>query len=182
MHQPIRQAIIAQWKLNCLLQQTTCPQFPTANYDGAITIISLSVSLTPQGDIAQWLMRRNSNPKTLHGFDPLAGQGEKQSFCSPSESTLVQTCLCLTPLRLYGTHPHRAHVKDPMSMCRKRGGLTAGGMETRKALHTGSNPWVAPYCGCSLPPGKAARIFRCITLGQESRHIKSNQSPPFVGQ
>ena len=30
------------------------------------------------------------------GFDPLTGQGEGQSFC-PSESTFVQTCLCLTP-------------------------------------------------------------------------------------
>ena len=38
-------------------------------------------------------------------FDPLAGQGEEQFVC-PSESTLVQTCLCLTPLRVYGTHPH----------------------------------------------------------------------------
>ena len=30
------------------------------------------------------------------GFDPLAGQGDIRFFC-PSESTLVQTCLCLTP-------------------------------------------------------------------------------------
>ena len=39
------------------------------------------------------------------GFNPLAGQGEKQFFC-PSESTLVQTCLCLTPLRVYSMHSH----------------------------------------------------------------------------
>ena len=40
------------------------------------------------GDVAaQWLQSRNSNPKTP-GFDPLAGQGERQFFC-PSESTLV---------------------------------------------------------------------------------------------
>ena len=37
------------------------------------------------GGVAQLLVSRNSNPKTL-GFDPLLGQGEKQSFC-PSEST-----------------------------------------------------------------------------------------------
>ena len=30
------------------------------------------------------------------GFDPLVGQGEGQFFY-PSESTLVQACLCLTP-------------------------------------------------------------------------------------
>ena len=39
------------------------------------------------------------------GFDPLAGQGESLFFC-PSESTLVQACLCLTPLRVYSTHPN----------------------------------------------------------------------------
>ena len=30
------------------------------------------------------------------GFDPLAEQGEGQVFFYPPESTLVQTCLCLT--------------------------------------------------------------------------------------
>ena len=39
---------------------------------------------------------RNSNP--------LEAQGEGHGvFFGPSESTLVQTCLCLTPLRVYGT-------------------------------------------------------------------------------
>ena len=39
------------------------------------------------------------------GFNPLVEQGEGEFSC-PSESTLVQTCLCLTPppLRLFGTH------------------------------------------------------------------------------
>ena len=40
------------------------------------------------------------------GFDPLVGQAGGQCFCS-SESSLVQSCLCLTLLLLvYGTHPH----------------------------------------------------------------------------
>ena len=39
------------------------------------------------------------------GFDPLEGQGKRQFFI-PSVSTRVQTCLCLTSLRLYGTHPN----------------------------------------------------------------------------
>ena len=38
------------------------------------------------------------------GFDPLVEQGEGQFFCL-TESTLVHTyCLCLTPLRVYGTN------------------------------------------------------------------------------
>ena len=64
------------------------------------------------GDVAQWLESQNSNLKTV--FDRLAGQGERQFFC-PSESTLVQTCLCLTPLHVYGTLPNlcaheRSHI------------------------------------------------------------------------
>ena len=54
------------------------------------------------------------------GFDPLVGLGERQFFC-PSESTVVQTSLCLTPLRVYGTHPHLcARYKDPTFIYRKR--------------------------------------------------------------
>ena len=48
------------------------------------------------GDVDQW-----QDP----GFDPLAEQGEKQFFC-PSESTPVQTCLCLTPLHVFCVHPN----------------------------------------------------------------------------
>ena len=42
------------------------------------------------------------------GFDPLVGQGDGQVvvFFCPSESTLEQTCLCLTPLHVYGMHPN----------------------------------------------------------------------------
>ena len=45
--------------------------------------------------VGQWLERRNSNPKTL-GSIPRRGRVSRQFFC-PSESTLGQTCLCLTP-------------------------------------------------------------------------------------
>ena len=54
--------------------------------------------------VAQWVVRQNSNPEDP-GFDPLVGQGEGQFFC-PSESTLVQTCLCLTLLCVYSKHPN----------------------------------------------------------------------------
>jgi hypothetical protein len=37
------------------------------------------------------------------GFNPQAWQGERQFFC-PSESTLVQTSLCLTPLCVSGMY------------------------------------------------------------------------------
>ena len=55
------------------------------------------------------------------GFDPLAGQ--TASFSIPP-CQLVQTHLCLIPLCVYG--------KDLISICRKRGGLTAGDMESQK--------------------------------------------------
>ena len=42
-----------------------------------------------------------SNPKAL-GSIPVAGQGERRFFCPP-EATVVQTCLCLTPLS-YARH------------------------------------------------------------------------------
>ena len=84
------------------------------------------------GDVAQWLRLRESELKFKDpGFDPLVGQVEGQ-FSRPSESTLVQTCLCLTPLCVYGTPPNICeHVKDPIiPIYRKRVGLTAGGMVT----------------------------------------------------
>ena len=49
-----------------------------------------------------------------------------------------------------------AHVKDPISICRKSVHLTAGGMETRKHVFCRqggkTTPWVAPHYGCSLSP------------------------------
>ena len=66
------------------------------------------------------------------GFDPLVGQGEEQfCFSVPPESNLVQTCLCLTPPSMACTQIC-ANVKDPMYICLKRVGITAGGMETQK--------------------------------------------------
>ena len=65
-------------------------------------------------------------------------------FFSVPLNQLLDRLLCaLTPpppptptstLRVYGTHPNIcANVKDPISICRKKKvGITAGGMETRK--------------------------------------------------
>ena len=65
---------------------------------------------------------KSENP----GFNPLAGQGGRPLLC-PSESTLVQTCLCLDPYVCTARIQRCAHAKDPMSICRKRLGLAADG-------------------------------------------------------
>ena len=100
-------------------------------------------------DVAQWLESRNSNPKTL-GSSPWR---DGNMFC-PSESTLVQTCLRrLTPIRVYGMDQICAHVKDQISICRKRVGHTAGGnMETQKHCTQGEkNLWLLAFLRESSP-------------------------------
>ena len=85
------------------------------------------------GDVAQWLESRSSNPKTLGSIRLGVEQGEEQvCYVRPSQ-LFVQTSLCLTPLSSVRHSPKMcAHVKDPKSIYRKRVGLRAGGMETRK--------------------------------------------------
>ena len=124
------------------------------------------------------------------GFDPLAGQGKLQ-FLYSSESTLVQIGLCLSLLRVYYvTHPNGAHVKDPVSICRKRVGITAGGMETRKhcthKVGGGGGGGDAGELGSAalwllvFTPGKASRIV-CAKHWDE-KVIQSNLMcvPPQV--
>ena len=108
------------------------------------------------------------------GFDHLAAQDEEHFFFCPSESTLVQTCVCLTPLRVYSTHQNIcAHVKDPISICRKRVGLTAGGMKTRKhVLHTRKKKLGSAVLWLFTFPGESSPKFPCIALGQERYPIK----------
>ena len=64
--------------------------------------VGLSLLQTSTWDIrmAQWLERRNSNPKT-HGSIPWRGRVGDSSGFYLSESTLVQTYFCLTPIRVY---------------------------------------------------------------------------------
>ena len=70
----------------------------------------------------------NSNPKTLGSIPWQCRVSNSFSV----ESTLVQTCLCLIHLHVYGTHPNLCDVKDAISICRKIVGIAAGGMETGK--------------------------------------------------
>ena len=60
-----------------------------------------------------------------------------------------------------------AHIKDPISICRKRIGLTAGGMETRKHCTQGKEEksWLALYDVLWLlafPWGKQYTFFRAL--------------------
>ena len=82
------------------------------------------------GDVAQWLERRELiNPKTL-GSTLWWGR-VRAVFLSPRVNSRAGLCVPHDPLPVYGTHPHSlcAHVNDPISICRKRKGLTAGGIK-----------------------------------------------------
>ena len=95
------------------------------------------------------------------GFDPLAGQGGVQFFWPASESTLVQTCFVPDPPFVCTARIKTcAHVKDPILICRKRVGLKAVGIETRKhcTQEKQKKKKKLQYYGCSLSQGKTARI------------------------
>ena len=103
-------------------------------------------------------------------FDPLAGQGEGQFFlslrvnsCADSFVSDPPSCQCTAPTQIC------AYGKDAKSICRKRVGLTEGGMETRKHCTLGDNK-----LGSAVPlwlldfPRDSSPNFPCIALGQES--------------
>ena len=54
------------------------------------------------------------------GFDSPAGLGEEQFSQCPSESTFVQTCVSDAPFVCTTLTHICAHVKEPISICRKR--------------------------------------------------------------
>ena len=99
------------------------------------------------------------------GFDLLVGQGEGQFFC-PSELNSCADLFALDSPACVWYAPKCVRVKEPISICRKRVGLTSGAMETRKTQHTlkggrkkklGSATLIY-YYGYSLSPGKDAQI------------------------
>ena len=105
----------------------------------------------------------------IRRFDPVASQCEGQTLCS-SESTLVQNCLCLTPFVCTARTHICAHVKYPISTCRKGVGLAAGCMETRKHCTQEKNR--KKNLGSTVLrlfpfPGESSPNFPCIALGQE---------------
>ena len=72
----------------------------------AVTVGDLSSGTPHDGrtDVARSVVRESGFESEDPGLDPLSGQ--KKSCSVPSESTLAQTSLCLTPVRVYGTHPN----------------------------------------------------------------------------
>ena len=65
------------------------------------------------------------------GFDPLAGQGENQFFSSLRVNSCADLFVPDPPFVFTARTQICEHVKDPISICRKRVDLTAGGMETQ---------------------------------------------------
>ena len=67
------------------------------------------------------------------GRNPLAEQGKGQFFSVPPSQLLRN--MCVPDPTSCARHVAKvcAHVKDPISICRKR----VGGMENTKTLHTG---------------------------------------------
>ena len=92
--------------------------------------------------VAQWLGRRNSNPKT-QGSIPWRSRVRDSFSVPPSQLWYRPACVWLLFACTARTQIC-AHVKDPISICRKRIGLTAGGIETQKYRTQGvQKRWVA---------------------------------------
>ena len=119
------------------------------------------------GDVAQWLVSRKSNPKTL-GSIPWWGRVRDNFSIPPSQ--LMCRLVCAWPPFVCTTHTQICvHINDPMSICLKRVGLTVDGMETWKHYTQKEKKklgnailWLLTFSGESSPN------FPCIVLGQES--------------
>ena len=72
------------------------------------------------------------------GFDPLVGKGGGGSIYVPPSQPLCRLVFCTgPPFVCMARNQTCAHIKDPVPICRKRVGLTAGGMVTEKyCIHT----------------------------------------------
>ena len=102
------------------------------------------------GDIAQWLSEFKSKDVW---FNPLVGQGEEQFFC-PSVNSGPDLFVSDPPLNYLSTACTQicAHVKDPMSICRKR--LDLNSVVHENTAHKGKEKkrWATQYDGCKLSP------------------------------
>ena len=81
-------------------------QFKDCTVTSCFDVVSLFLSFV--GNFSGWVQKDGGRRSVIReselksedrGFDPLADQDEKHFLC-PSESTLVHTCLDLTPLRV----------------------------------------------------------------------------------
>ena len=123
------------------------------------------------GEVAQWLSR-NSNPKTLIG-----DAGWRTVFLSVRAHSCVDLSAPDPPFVHMARTRIFAHVKDLISICCKRVGLTAGEMETGKHSTLWKNKKKLPalYYGCLLSSGESSPNFLCIALGQDI-FLKSNHT------
>ena len=151
------------------------------------------------GTLAQWSESWNSKPTTPGSIPRQAGWGTV--FLSLPPSQLLCRLVCAWPPFVCAARTQIcAHVNDPISICRKRVGLTAGGMETRKhCTQKKKKRWVAPWLLAF--PGENSANFPCMALGQEhylvycyyrlrilnfgqlgSAHVKRLGFPPSVAK
>ena len=125
-------------------------------------------------DIVQWMESQILNPKTLGSI--LWRVRVRDSFSVPP-SQLLYRLVCAWPHFMCTTHTQICvHIKDPISICCTRVGLTAGGTKTQKRVLTekkSKKVWVAPYYGCRrFPQGKQLE-FPVHALGQKKYLIYS---------
>ena len=118
------------------------------------------------------VVRESEFKSEYPGFDPLVKQGEVQVFFYPSESILVQTCLCLTPIRVYARHAPKCvrtlNIPYPSVVTQQASEPVVWNHENT-AYRKRTKCWVVPYYGCSLSlRGKHTNISRDIAMGKES--------------
>ena len=121
-----------------------------------------------QGHSLQFIPMNRGRPLEYDFF--LFGQKDKKDplndrfeiHCSVSRSS--RFCLASLPGYI------RYLLKNPISICRKRVGFKAGGLETLHIEKRESS--IAPYYGCSLSLGKHPESsVRCIGITQLSKLI-----------
>ena len=74
-----------------------------------------------------------------------------------------------------------AHVKDPISICHERVGLTAGDNGNTKTLYTDIfKKLSSAYYDCSLSLGKASRISRALHWDKTEMECVKKKPEPVV--
>ena len=125
-----------------------------------LVLVVCFFSTPRRGDVAQWLMCRDSNLSTLHSI-PWWGRVRNIFFVPPSQ--LLCKLLCAWPPFVCAARTLICvHVKEPISICGKRASQLVIWKHKNTAHRKKQKSWVAPYCGCSLSPGKAAQMSHAL--------------------
>ena len=120
------------------------------------------------------------------GFDPLMSvPGWGTVFLSPRVNSCADLFVPEPPCVCTARTHMCAHVKDTISICRKRVGLTAGGIETRKHCTQKEKKKLgrAVQWLFAFPGGKSSPNLPCIALGTRklSSLIECNRSAKIKG-